>query len=262
MRNTNLRADFLKALHIVKYATVYNFSPFINKTAKTYAGSLCQARVLFRWALKHDLIKPVKTTGKDYTSSKDQFYCLTKKGADYIDVHDYTNIVDKSINNAQHESAKVDCCLSFVYNYKEYDVDVKYPSTSDYKIKPDAVITIKGDKEYAYFLEVERSREATQIINEKIKKYEDFDFNKHGFSDKTKVLFVISHKKFDPFWRPIQYEAKHVEINKEQKKVEALVNLIKDRYIKRYRITGLTSFMYFHESVWLDTHGIPAKLIH
>ncbi len=65
MRNTNLRADFLKELHTVKYTTVYNFAPFINKTAKTYAGSLCQARVLFRWALKHEFIKPINTTGKD-----------------------------------------------------------------------------------------------------------------------------------------------------------------------------------------------------
>ena len=262
MRNTNLRADFLKALYIVKYATVYNFSPFLNKKATTFAGSLCQARVLFRWALKHEFIKMVKTTGKDYTSGKDQFYCLTKKGADFIDVHDYINIVDKSINNAQHESAKVDCCLSFVYKYKEYDVDVKYPSTSDYQIKPDAVITIKNDKQYVFFLEVERSREATQIINEKIKKYEDFDFQRHGFSDKAKVIFVISHKRFDPFWRPIQYEGKRNEIKIEQRKVEVLGNLIKDRYIKRYRITGLTNFMQFHESVWFDTHGNPAKLIH
>jgi len=261
MRNTNVRADFLSALHKVQYATVYNFSPFLNKQARTFAGSLCQARVLFRWALKHGFIKPIRTTGRDYTYGKDQFYCLTKKGADFIDVHDYTNIVDKSIHNAQHESAKVDCCLSFVYNYKEYDVEVIYPSTSNYKIKPDAVITLKGEKQYDFFLEVERSREASQIVNGKIKRYEEFDFQKYGFSDKTKVLFVVSHKRLDPYWRPIQYRYLLHEIKREQKKVRSLVRLIKDKYIKRYRITGLTNYPDIHQSVWFDTHGRVTKLI-
>ncbi len=261
MRNTNVRAEFLKALHIVKYATVYNFAPFLNKTAKTLEGSLCQARDLFRWALEHELIKPITIIGKDYTYGKDQFYCLTKKGANFIDAHDYKNIVHKSINNAQHESAKIDSCLSFVYNYQEYDIDVTYPSTKHFKIKPDAVITLTGDKQFVFFLEVERSREASQIVNEKIMKYEKFHFQKHGFTDKTKVLFVVSHKRFDPFWRPIQYKDCQPEIHREQQKVITLVRLIKNKYIKKYRITGLTSYLQFHKSVWLDTHGNPTKLI-
>ena len=224
MRNANLRVNFLQALHIVKYATVYNFAPFFNKTAKSFPGSLCQARVLFRWALQYGLIKPITIIGKDHTYGKDQFYCLTKKGANFIDVHDYKNIVHKSINNAQHESAKIDSCLSFVYNYQEYDVDVTYPSTKQFNIKPDAVITVNADKQYVFLLEVERSREASQIIHEKIKKYEDFDFPRYGFSDKTKVLFVISHKRFDPYWRPIQYKDFKNEIEREQDKVRILVS--------------------------------------
>jgi hypothetical protein len=261
MRNTNIRVDFLKALHIVKYATVYNFAPFLNKSAKTFTGSLCQARVLFRWALKNGFIKPIKAIGRDYSYGKEQFYCLTKKGANYIDAHDYTNIVHKSIHNAQHESAKVDSCLSFVYNYSQYDVDVTYPSTKLFKIKPDAVISVTRDKKYEFFLEIERSREPSQIIHEKIKRYEDFNFEKHGFSDKTKVLFVVSHKRFDPYWRPVQYNDKYTEIKKEQKNVKILVNLIKDKYIKKYRITGLTNYPHIHQSVWFDTHGNLTKLV-
>jgi hypothetical protein len=262
MLNTNLRVNFLMALHTVKYATLYNFAPFFNKTAQSFPGSLCQARVLFRWALKHGFIKPIRATGRDYIYGKEQFYCLTKKGADFIDVHDYKNIVIKSINNAAHESAKIDSCLSFVYNYSEYDVDVTYPSTKHFRIKPDAVITVTGDKQYVFCLEVERSREAIQIVNEKIKKYEDFDFEKYRFSDKTKVLFIVSHKRFDPYWRPIQYIEKYDEIKKEQDKVKILINLLKDKYIKRYRITGLTNYLHIHKSVWFDTHGRPTKLIH
>jgi hypothetical protein len=261
MRNTNIRNEFLKALHIVTYATVYNFSPYFNKSAKTISGSLCQARVLFRWAKKQGLIKPIKTIGRDYATMKEQFYCLTRKGADFIDVHDYRNISTKSIHNAVHESAKIDCCLSFIFNYPGYDVKIRYPTTKDHPVKPDAIIKITGNKQYDFLLEVERSREAIQIVNDKIKKYENADFKTYGVSDKTKILFVVSHKRFDPYWRPIKYPQKKAEIAKEQDKVAALVNIVKNKYIKRYRITGLSNYLQIHEAVWFDTHGNLCRLI-
>lgn len=251
----------MKALHIVKYATVYNFSPFLNKKAESFAGSLCQARVLFRWATKHGFIKPIKTIGRDHVIVREQFYCLTKKGANFIDAHDYKNIVTKSINNAAHESAKIDCCLSFVFNYPSYDVKISYPASKGCEVKPDAVITIIGDKRYDFFLEVERSREAIQIMNEKIRRYEDLDFKKYNVSDKSKILFVVSHKRFDPYWRPIQYENVIEAVRKEQEKVRVLASLVKNKYIKKYRITGLTNYPQIHKPVWFDTHGNLTQLI-
>src|ERR1700730_12669444 len=103
-------------LDIGGVATLNNF---YSPQAKTFKGSLLYTRKLFKSYLEDGLIEKIEPIGKPANKAREVFYCLTKKGADYIgrsDEYRYKKY-PRSPHNALHESMKFDIALSFLRLY-------------------------------------------------------------------------------------------------------------------------------------------------
>jgi|GEM_PF-1019163 hypothetical protein len=207
---TNLNT--LNRIQSLQFANVYNL---YSRTAKTVLGSCEQVKKDIAFYKKKDYIKIIPFDGIPLNKNFDswsQFYSVTLAGSKAIDrVKEYRQKVSKSSNSQEHESMKIDVVRSFIDNFPDYEFDFNY--NANFKgIRPDIFIKAKhiyNNKEYTFFVEVERSKkEMTYIFKDKIVKYNKFIkdglFDKKGFHS-PKVLFFCAYNQYPFNLRPQQY---------------------------------------------------------
>lgn len=251
-------------LDIGGVATLNNlYSPAAN----SYKGSILFTRKLFKDYLTDELIEKIEPIGKPMNKSREVFYCLTKKGAKYIeraDEYKYKKY-QKSPNNVMHESMKFDVALSMIRNFQQAKFTFRYDS-SFYGVQPDILIRIESTnrKQLTKFIlvEIERKKTVDRVFNEKIKRYEamfeQIQKNKSHNINQFLVLFVYTDIWYDPFLRPQQYSE---PLTKERiEKVDVLVKNLVHNYCKylpdnRYRFTAFHNFHRLHENVWYTPLG-------
>jgi len=166
----------------------------------------------------------------------------------------------------QHESAKIDVLLGFLYLYPDYDIEIDYNLNMEIKkgdvYNPDAYIKMisPDDKVYEFIIEIERSRDWPEIRKEKLNRNENLKpLDLYGLSNPTKFLYIYCGN-FEPFIRPVDYPNYKIEIerlNRKFKRFKKFTYNLKDRYL----FTPITNFTRLNEAVWLDIKGNPRKLI-
>jgi hypothetical protein len=144
--------------HLLEIGGVATLNNLYSPQAKTYKGGLLFTRNLFKSYLTDGLIERIEPIGKPINKSREVFYCLTKKGANYIgrtDEYTYKKYL-KSPHNVMHESMKFDVALSFLRLFPHCKFTFRYDS-SFYGIRPDILIRIESSspKELTRFLLVE-----------------------------------------------------------------------------------------------------------
>jgi len=248
-------------LDIGGVATMNNF---YSESAKSITGNLLQTRKLFKFYLQQGLIFKIPTIGKTRNPSQETFYCLTKKGAQYIgrpEEYKYKRY-GRSPNNIMHESMKFDIAMSFLRLYPDKSFKFAYDK-SLYHVKPDIIVKVEDGKRLKYLLiEIERKKTVERVLKEKIEPYEKM-FNmmiekkSHNPFDYL-ILFIYTDIWFDIFARPQSY-ANPVLANQIVKANMLVKNLV-NKYCKhlptnRYLFTGFHNFYRIHDSVWLTTTG-------
>jgi len=251
-------------LDIGGVATLNNlYSP----TAKTYKGGLLFTRKLIKSYLADCLIEKIEPIGKPANKAREVFYCLTKKGSDYIgrsDEYRYKKY-PRSPHNVLHESMKFDVSLSFLRLYPNIKFTFRYDS-SFYGVRPDILIRIESSnpKEVTKFLlcEIERKKTVDRVFNEKIMRYEEMfkaiERKKSHNINQFKTLFIYTDIWFDAFLRPQQYSEPQVA-----RKIEDVNYLVKNlvhRYCRnlptrRYLFMPFHDFYRLNEPVWYATDG-------
>jgi hypothetical protein len=251
-------------LDIGGVATLNNF---YSPTAKTHKGGLLFTRKLFKSYLEDGLIEKIEPIGKPANKAREVFYCLTKKGANYIgriDEYKYKKN-PRSPYNALHESMKFDVALSFLRLYPGKKFTFRYDS-SFYGVRPDILIRIESShpRELTRFLlvEIERKKTVDRVFNEKITRYEEMfkaiEKKKSHNLSQFKTLFIYSDLWYDGFLRPQEYgEPQHIEaIGRTNYLVRSLVsrycrNLVPNRYL----FMPFHDFYRLNEAVWFHTDG-------
>lgn len=242
-----------------------------SPNAKTYNGSLLYTRKLFKTYLAEGLIVKINPIGRPGNKCNEVFYCITKRGADYIgrsEEYKYKKY-QKSPNNVMHESAKFDIALSFIRSFPQFKFTFRYDA-SFYGVRPDILMRIENHTKKAtqfLLIEIERKKTVDRVFNEKIKRYEamfeQIKKNKsHNLSHFT-VLFIYTDIWFDVFLRPQQFFEPQV-IQKIEHVNTLLKNLI-HHYCKylpesRYRFTAFHNYYRLHEAVWLTPVGNRIQL--
>lgn len=70
--------------HLLDIGGLATMNKFYSPEAKIYLGSLYNTRKVFKVLLDNELIKEIPTVGKTRFPANESFYCITKKGADFI----------------------------------------------------------------------------------------------------------------------------------------------------------------------------------
>lgn len=253
--------------HLLDIGGVATLNNLYSPQAKTYKGGLLFTRKLFKSYLTDGLIEKIEPIGKPINKSREVFYCLTKKGAQYIGRSDeYTyKKYQKSPHNIMHESMKFDVAISFLRSFPTAKFTFRY-DISFYGVQPDILIRLESTnpKELTRFIlvEIERKKTIDRVYYEKLKRYQKmFEVivkNKSHNINQFTVLFVYTDIWFDVFLRPQQYEDPSV-VNH----IECVNNLLNNlvqyycRYLpeQRYRFLGFHNINRLHEPIWLTPTG-------
>jgi hypothetical protein len=202
------------------------------------------------------------------------FYCLTRKGAAYIDrLSDYRfKNTPKTPNQIMmyHESMKFDICLAFLRLYPEYAIDFDYYTSYD-GIRSDATITMTHKvigKKYVFLLELERKKTIDRVFNEKLQKYEDAFKNGKDLKklpNNMRILVVYSNLTFNPYLRPQQHIGNTLH---EVSAVCQMTDILASEYKYggslpeyRYRFTPFPEFYRLNEAIWRKPGGQLTKLL-
>jgi hypothetical protein len=238
--------------------------------AQTYKGALLGVDKKMKEYLKAGLIQQIPFDLKPREKRKQYFYFVTRKGAIVIDrLEDYKQKITKSLNNAEHESMKFDIALAFIRNFPNYEFSFDYKADLG-GLKPDILVRAKHideSKEFMFLVEIERKKELTRIYKDKIMRYNKFIkaglFSKHNLSPKSKVLFVCSNLRYDPYLRPQQYSQPEVKSNMDllYKQFNYFLNLISSESDKYYRFIPFPEFTQIAEPIWRMPSGIKIRII-
>jgi hypothetical protein len=258
--------------HLLDIGGVATLNNLYSPAAKTFKGGLLFTRKLFKSYLADGLLEKIEPIGKPLNKAREVFYCLTKKGADYIDRADEYRYrkYQKSPYNVMHESMKFDITLSFLRLFPHTKFTFRYDS-SFYGVRPDILIRIESTtpKELTRFLlvEIERKKTVDRVFSEKIKRYEEL-FNaierkKSHNINQFMALFVYTDIWFDVFLRPQQYSERSISNHIEC--VNSLIHHLVNHYCKylpenRYRFMGYHNFYRLHEPVWYTPKGNRVSL--
>lgn len=259
--------------HLLDIGGVATLNNFYSPKATTHKGGLLYTRKLFKSYIQDDFIEKIESIGKPANKAREVFYCLTKKGADFIgrpEEYKYRKY-PRSPANIMHESMKFDTALAFLRLYPSYKFTFHYDS-SFYGVRPDIFVRIdnRGLKPYTRFflVEIERKKTVDRVFNEKIKRYEEMfktiEKNKsHNISQFT-ALFVYTDIWFDVFLRPQEYCDPKV-VNHIDCVNHLLHNLIK-HYCKnlaeqRYRFIGFHNFYRLNEPIWYTPQGNRVSIL-
>lgn len=255
----------LKEILAVEFASNTNLASY---EAKTYKGAMLQANKEIKEYLNAKLIQQVPFDLKPRNKRQQFFYFATREGAKAIDrIEDYKQKITKSINNAEHESMKIDVAISFVRNFPDYDFDFNYSANLG-GIKPDILIKAKSvhdDREYVFLVEVERKKEFSRIVRDKISRYnkhlKEGMLEKNNLPDRTKVLFVCSNLRYDVYLRPQQYGENEKQINFLYKQFSDFLSEVKTLPNKHYRFIPFPEFPKIAEPIWTMPSGTKVNLM-
>ncbi len=257
-----------KTLHELLSIQAGSVNNLFSYNAKSYKGALLQVNKDFKEYLKAGLIQQIPFDLKPREKRKQYFYFVTRTGAKTLDrIEDYKQKVTKSLNNAEHESMKFDIALSFLRNFPDYEFSFDYKADMG-GLKPDILVIAKNihnDKQFSFLVEIERKKEFTRLYRDKILRYNKFIkeglFAKHNLSPKSKVLFVCSNLRYDPYLRPQQYsEVKH-NMDLLYKQFNYFLSFIKAESDKYYRFIPFPEFTKIAEPIWRMPSGIKVRII-
>lgn len=260
----------LRALSIVKYATIYNFQPWLSHRATSYAGSLIWPRKIFKILETAGYIQKIRSYGYGPTWSYNTFYQLTKQGSRFIGNEDDRKYIDpRSMQAISHQAGLIDIVLAFVYLYPTYHISVDYFAKFEIdlnkKYNPDAVIKLTSpDKVYHFIVEFERSRERDAIKKDKFWRNERMaDLSQYGLNRNAKFLYVYTVEHFNVFWRPNQYDEPAIKdmIRVTEARFKKLLETASYLPDHRYRFVCLHNFTNFNNSVWFTPKGHQVSLI-
>ena len=263
----NLAKEWLNQLMTLGGVATKN--NFYSHTAKSPGGIFCSTLNQFKKMIKDEFIRPLPTITRTRNKRQETFYCITSKGANYIGRKDELKSRDpKSPNNVMHESMKFDIALSFLRNFKDYDISFKYDLSIN-GLRPDIVVYIedryKGLK-YHFLVEIERKKTIEKVYKEKILKYEEAlktDLKQFGLRPETKVLVIYADVKFDAFLRPAEYiKFPYIasEVTLMEKRVKKIAEMCAD-LPDRYRFIPFSSFEHLREPIWLTPRKTRVALI-
>ncbi|RPI19471.1 MAG: hypothetical protein EHM58_01290 [Ignavibacteriae bacterium] len=259
--------------HLLDIGGVGTLNNFYSPFAKTHKGGLLFTRKLFKSYAEDGLIEKIETIGKPANKAHEVFYCLTKKGADYIgrpNEYRYKKY-QRSPYNIMHESMKFDVALSFLRLFPHKKFTFRYDA-SFYGVRPDILIRVESSnpKELTRFLlvEIERKKTIDRVFHEKIKRYEEMfqaitQKKSHNVSQ-FQVLVVYTDIWWDVFLRPQEYNNPSV-INH----IDCITGLLKNlvnHYCKflppdRYRFLGFHNFYRLPDVVWHTPQGNRVALL-
>jgi len=253
--------------HLLDIGGVATLNNFYSPAAKTYKGGLLFTRKLFKSYLQDGLIEKIEPIGNPANKAREVFYCLTKKGADYIgrsSEYKYRKY-PRSPANAMHESMKFDVALAFLRLYPHAKFTFRYDS-SFYGVRPDIVIRIESTstKQLTRFLlvELERKKTIDRVFHEKIQRYEEMfaaivKKKSHNINQFT-TLFIYTDIWFDVFLRPQEYTGPKI-CNHITCVNNLLINLThhycKNLFHNRYRFLAFHDFYRLNEPIWLTPLG-------
>lgn len=253
--------------HLLDIGGVATLNNFYSYKAKSFKGSLLYARKLFKSYLEDGLIEKIVSIGKPANKAREVFYCLTKKGADFIGrTNEYKYRKNpRSPANVMHESMKFDVALAFLRLYPDLMFSFRYDFCL-YGIRPDILIKVEekpfGKYTHFFLVEIERKKTIDRVFNEKVRRYEEmfqsiYLKKSHNLSQFT-VLFVYTDIWFDVLLRPQQYEGK--EIINHINSVDVLLKNLVTHYCKnlpeqRYRFMGFHDFYQLNSMVWFTPSG-------
>lgn len=247
-------------------ATINNF---FSPNAGTLVGGKKQAFLHFKSLLKNEFIKKLDPVVYIRNTTQEVFYAVTIKGASYTDMKDEYKVISqaKSPYNVMHESMVRDLALSFVRNFPEWEVKIRYDKIIK-KLKPDLTIYLthkETGQKLIYLVEAERKKTMDRIVNDKISKYEkimsSLNFKEAGLEAPVKILFVFASRDYNPFWRPQEY-SEHLDIiQKQDKLLRGLIEKCQELPDHRYRFLPFYQFHKIHEQVWITPHKQLINLI-
>ena len=251
----------------VEFASINNlFSP----TAKSYKGSLLQVNKDINKYLKAGWVSQIPFDLRPRNKRQQFFYFVTRQGVNVIDrLDDFKQKITKSLNNAEHESMKIDVALSFIRNFPDYEFDFNYKADLG-GLKPDILVKAKNihdHREFTFLVETERKKELTRIYRDKVSRYNKLIkeglFEKHKLSPKTKVLFVCANLRYDVYLRPIQYhEAKNKPfLNLLYKQFDYFISELKTLSDKHFRFIPFPEFTDIAKPIWRMPSGTKVKII-
>lgn len=257
-----------KTLHELLSVQSASVNNLFSYEAKSYKGSLLQANKDINKYLKAGWVQQIPFDLKPREKRRQFFYFVTREGAKVIDrLDDYKQKITKSLNNAEHESMKFDVALSFLRNFPDYDFSFDYKADLS-GLKPDILLKAKNihdNKEFTFLIETERKKELTRIYRDKITRYNKFIknglFTKHRLSPKTKVLFVCSNLRYDPYLRPQQYKEAKTQLDLLYKQFNYFLSTIKSESDKYYRFIPFPEFTKIAEPIWRMPSGTKVRII-
>jgi hypothetical protein len=257
-----------KTLHELLSIQAGSVNNLFSYNAKSYKGALLQVNKDFKEYLKAGLIQQIPFDLKPREKRKQYFYFVTRTGAKALDrIEDYKQKITKSLNNAEHESMKFDVALSFLRNFPDYEFSFDYKADMG-GLKPDILAIAKNihnDKQFTFLVEIERKKEFTRLYRDKILRYNKFIkeglFAKHNLSLKSKVLFVCSNLRYDPYLRPQQYSEVKTNMDLLYKQFNYFLSVIKAESDKYYRFIPFPEFTKIAEPIWRMPSGIKVRII-
>jgi len=105
--------------HLFEICGIAALNNLYSPQAKTNKGGLLFTRKLAKSYLFDGLIEKIEPIGKPLNKSREVFFCLTKRGSDYIgrsDEYRYWKY-QKSTHNIMHESMKFVTALSLLRRF-------------------------------------------------------------------------------------------------------------------------------------------------
>lgn len=263
----NRQHHILHELLSVQFASNNNLFSY---SAKSYEGALLFVNRKIKDYLKAGWISQIPFDLKPRNKRQQFFYFVTREGAKVIDrLEDYKQKITKSLNNAEHESMKIDIALSFLRNFSDYEFSFDYKADLG-GLKPDILVratNINDHREFTFLVEIERKKELTRISRDKILKYNKFIkgglFSKHNLSPKTKVLFVCLNLRYDPYLRPQNYRLSEVmeQLQLLYKQFDYFLNEIKSESDKFYRFIPFPEFTEIAKPIWRMPSGTKVRII-
>ena len=244
--------------HLIDIGGVATLNNFYSSKAKSYGGSLLQARKLFHFFESKGLIKKLDPITNPRNPSQEVFYAITKQGANYAGREEYKyRGTPKSPFKAFHESMKYDFALAWLNLYGSRNTEIRYNQKFG-SLMPDITITVHGKETHKFLVELERKKTIDRTARDKFKKYDEM-FNKmrKNKNDNPKnftVLFVYTNTWYNVFARPQQYEHYTGEQANLYEKTKELAYLAK-RLPDNYLFMPFHDFYRVNEQVWYTPQG-------
>lgn len=260
-----MKHETLHRLASVQFASINNLFSY---EAKSYKGALLQVNKDINKYLKAGWVEQIPFDLRPRNKRQQFFYFITRTGAKAIDrLEDFKQKITKSLNNAEHESMKIDIALAFINNFPDFDFDFNYKADLG-KLKPDILVkarNIHDYREFTFLVEVERKKDLSRIYRDKITRYNKFIkeglFERNKLSPKTKVLFVCTNLRYDVYLRPQQYSANLPSLNFLYKQFDSFLDDIKDLSLKHFRFIPLPEFTKIADPIWRMPNGVKVHLM-